>query len=170
MTQAPQIAPDADPAAALGARVKVRYPWLSDSNESNWARVLTPMSGSGMGIYFMPDEGDTVMVAFQDGDFTMPVVIGSVWDGTALPPVYPPAFKNSVRMIKSRSGHTIKLDDTTGMEKVVITHKGGSEITLDFDGSVSVTATSNLNLKANGTITLDAAAVDVKVKTTMNVH
>lgn len=170
VTQAPQIGLDPDAASKLGARVKVSFPWLSDSNESSWARVLTPMSGDGMGMYFMPDEGDTVMVAFQEGEFSMPVVIGSVWDGPKLPPVYPPAFKNSIRMIKSRSGHTIKFDDTTGLEQVVIKDKGGSEIVMDFDGSVSITAKTNLTLKATGNINLQASAVDVQVTTNMNVH
>lgn len=169
VTQAPQIGADPDPASKLGARVKVRFPWLSDTNESSWARVVTPMSGKGCGMYFMPDEGDTVLVAFQDGDFSLPVVLGSVWDGPALPPVYPPALKNSVRMIKSRSGHTITMDDTTGLEKVSIHHKNGSEITMNFNGDISIQANKDLNLSATGNINLKAANVKVSVAGTMDV-
>jgi phage protein D len=169
VTQAPQIGADSDPASKLGARVKVSFPWLSDSNESSWARVMTPMSGSGYGMYFMPDEGDTVMVAFQDGDFSLPVVLGSAWDGPASPPVYPPALKNSVRMIKSRSGHTITLDDTSGAEKVSIGHKNGSQVTLSMNGDISIDAKNDLTLSAQGTINLKATNVKVKVTGTMDV-
>ncbi len=190
VTQAPQIAPDPDPASKLGARVKVSFPWLSDSTESSWARVLTPMSGSGKGMYFMPDEGDMVIVAFLDGEFSMPVVLGSVWDGTALPPVYPPALKNSVRMIKSRaehtitfddtdlleklvikskSGHTITMDDKKGLEKITIHHESGSEITMDSLGNISISANNDISMTAKGNITMSATNVNVSVTSAMNV-
>jgi phage protein D len=85
--EAPATGTDPDPASALGARVKVTFPWLSDLNESGWARVVSPAAGAGSGIYFMPGVGESVIVAFQDGDISLPVVIGSVWDGPARQPV-----------------------------------------------------------------------------------
>jgi phage protein D len=181
VTQAPQISADPDPAGKMGARVKVSFPWLSDTNESSWARVLTPMSGSGYGMYFMPEVDDTVMVAFQDGDFSLPVVIGSVWDGTALPPNYPPKPSESVRIIKSKSGHTITLNDTEPIQKVVIqsksghtitlddaiagtvtvAHRNGSQIAMSGTGDISMSANKDINLTAAGNINLSAAKVNV---------
>jgi hypothetical protein len=35
--EAPAAGTDPDPASALGARIKVTFPWLSDLNESGWA-------------------------------------------------------------------------------------------------------------------------------------
>jgi uncharacterized protein involved in type VI secretion and phage assembly len=35
-------------------RVKVKFPWLSDQDESNWARMATPMAGKSRGFYFLP--------------------------------------------------------------------------------------------------------------------
>ena len=90
------------------------FPWLSDLNVSGWARVLSPAAGDGSGIYFMPSADESVIVAFQDGDISLPVVIGSVWDGLDRPPVYPPLPANTVQVIKTRSGHTVTLDDTRG--------------------------------------------------------
>jgi hypothetical protein len=169
VTQAPQISPDPDIAGKLGARVKVTFPWLSDTNESAWARVLTPAASAGSGMYFMPDIGDSVIVAFQDGDLSLPVVLGSVWDGPSHPPVYPPGPGNFVRMLKSKSGHTITLDDTPGLEKITIKHKNGSQITLNFDGNVSISAIKDLSLSATGNINLSATNVNVSVRTAMNV-
>ena len=37
------------------ARVKVKFPWLSDDNESWWARIAVPMAGNGRGTYFLPE-------------------------------------------------------------------------------------------------------------------
>ncbi len=138
----------------------------------------------------MPDEGDMVIVAFLDGEFSMPVVLGSVWDGTALPPVYPPALKNSVRMIKSRaehtitfddtdlleklvikskSGHTITMDDKKGLEKITIHHESGSEITMDSLGNISISANNDISMTAKGNITMSATNVNVSVTSAMNV-
>ena len=176
----PTVGTDPDPASSLGARVKVTFPWLSDLNESGWARVVSPAAGAGSGIYFMPNPGDSVIVAFQDGDISMPVVIGSVWDGPAKPPVYPPIAINAVQKIRTRAGHVITLDDTPGMQTIQIVHVNQSQVSIGQDGSVAVlapkgnisltTTTGNIALTApSGTITLTAPTVNVAVTTALNV-
>jgi phage protein D/phage baseplate assembly protein gpV len=167
--QPPMVGSDPDPASALGARVKVTFPWLSDLNESGWARVVTPSAGMNSGMYFMPNPGDTVIVAFQDGDISMPIVIGSVWDGPARPPVYPPLPINAVQTIKTRLGHTITLDDTPGIQSVTIKHVNGSHVSMTMDGNVSVTALKDINLTATGNINLKATNVMVTVAGSMSV-
>jgi uncharacterized protein involved in type VI secretion and phage assembly len=62
-------------------RVKVKYPWLSDAEESGWARLLGTGSGAACGLIAIPAVDDEVMVAFQHGDFDNPVVIGGMWNG-----------------------------------------------------------------------------------------
>jgi phage protein D/phage baseplate assembly protein gpV len=177
--QAPTLGSDPDPASALGARVKVTFPWLSDLNESGWARVVTPAAGIGSGMYFMPGVGESVIVAFQDGDISMPVVIGSVWDGATLPPVYPPSPANTVQVIKTRLGHTITLDDTPPLQQVSIAHVNGSQISMTQDGTVTIAAltgnitlqatTGSITLQAAENITLTAAGVTVNVANAMTV-
>lgn len=164
--QAPGIDADADPASALGARVKVSFPWLSDLNESGWARVLVPQAGSGSGMYFMPGPGDTVFVAFQDGDISMPIVLGSAWDGPARPPVYPPVPGNSMQQIKTRGGHVVTLDDTLGAQTVSIAHANGSQVSMGMDGSITVKAMKDLSLSANGNISLSTTAGNISLSTT----
>jgi hypothetical protein len=41
-----------------------------------------------------------------------------------------------VRLIKSRSGHKILLDDTSGSEKVTVVDKAGNEVELSSSGVV----------------------------------
>ena len=62
-------------------RVKVRFPWLNQDHESNWARVATSMAGNGRGAYFLPEVDDEVLVAFEHGLIDQPYVIGSLWNG-----------------------------------------------------------------------------------------
>ena len=44
------------------------------------------MSGVLSGVSFLPQVGDEVLVAFEQGDVNVPYVIGSLWNGFAPPP------------------------------------------------------------------------------------
>lgn len=66
-------------------RVKVKFPWLSDNNESFWARILTPLAGKGRGFYHLPEPDDEVLVAFEFGDINKPMIIGALWTGDNIP-------------------------------------------------------------------------------------
>jgi uncharacterized protein involved in type VI secretion and phage assembly len=120
------------------ARVKVSYPWLGDDAESPWARVVTPMAGGDRGIVCRPEVGDEVLVAFEHGDMRFPYVIGAVWNGVDGPPQHRGADgDNNIRMIRSRSGHEILLDDTDGSEKITIVDSSEShKIEISSDGVV----------------------------------
>ncbi|MEA2176331.1 MAG: hypothetical protein QOD00_3923, partial [Blastocatellia bacterium] len=104
-------------------RVKVKFPWLSDEDESNWARVATPMAGKERGLYLLPEVEDEVLVAFENGDMRFPYVLGSLWNGKDTPPAKNDDGKNNVRVLKSRSGHVIRLTDEDGKEKIEIIDK-----------------------------------------------
>ncbi|MBE9594681.1 MAG: phage tail protein, partial [Proteobacteria bacterium] len=43
-------------------RVKIKFPWLADSDESYWARVATVMAGKDRGTFFLPEVDDEVLV------------------------------------------------------------------------------------------------------------
>ena len=66
-------------------RVKVKYPTLSDSEESTWARIVTPGAGQAKGLVMLPELDDEVVVAFENGDTRRPLVIGSLFNGKAKP-------------------------------------------------------------------------------------
>jgi phage protein D/phage baseplate assembly protein gpV len=148
---------DTDSGIPMG-RVKVSYPWLSDSAESGWARCATPMAGSQIGMYFLPEVGDEVLIAFEQGNLASPVVIGSLWNADQQPPASNTDGQDNIRLIKTRSGHTITLDDTKGGEKIVISAKGGSQITMSNDGSVTTSAKGGGQVAMNkdGSVTISA--------------
>jgi uncharacterized protein involved in type VI secretion and phage assembly len=68
-------------------RVKVRFPWYENSNESYWARIAVPMAGKKQGTYFLPERDQEVLVAFEREDVRFPYVIGALWNAKARPPV-----------------------------------------------------------------------------------
>jgi uncharacterized protein involved in type VI secretion and phage assembly len=80
-------------------RVKVKFPWLSDVDESSWARIAAPMAGKQRGACFLPEVDDEVLVAFEHGDMRFPYVLGALWNGQDAPPVTNSDGTNNVRMI-----------------------------------------------------------------------
>ena len=131
-------------------RVKVRFPWLSDEDESFWARIVTPMAGNDRGLYLLPEVDDEVLVAFQQGRVEIPYVLGALWNGKDKPPEANGDGKNARRTLKSRSGHVIRLDDTDGGEKIeIIDAKGKESIVLD-------TAKNTITLSADKDVIIES--------------
>ncbi|PLS83071.1 MAG: hypothetical protein CYG59_02360 [Chloroflexi bacterium] len=138
-------------------RVKVKFPWLSDQDESAWARVVAPMAGPGRGFFYLPEIDDEVLVGFEHGDIHRPFVMGAMWNGKDAPPTKPgPTLGGSgnvyLRTVKTPYGHTLTFDDTPGEEKVTVeTYKEHKVILDDTRGEEKVTVKT---IKGH-TITLD---------------
>lgn len=152
-------------------RVKVKFPWLSDDQESGWARIASPMAGGGRGAYFLPEVNDEVMVAFEHGDVRFPYVLGGLWNGKDAPPTTNDDGQNNIREIKSRSGHIIRLDDTSGAEQIEVVDKtGGNSITIkSSDNSITLTCTGRLKIQAMGIDISSSADINIEAQTTMNI-
>jgi phage protein D len=66
-------------------RVRVKYPSLSDSEESGWARIATPSAGKARGLLMLPQADEEVIIGFEHGDTRRPIVVGSVFNGKDKP-------------------------------------------------------------------------------------
>ncbi|MEB3360470.1 MAG: phage baseplate assembly protein V [Synechococcales bacterium] len=147
-------------------RVKVKFPWLSSDDESPWARVLTPMAGGDRGFYFLPEVDDEVLVAFEHGDMAFPYILGGLWNGKDKPPEKNDDGKNNKRLIKSRSGHMIILDDTKDQEQVIIQDKTGkNKIAIDCEkNSMTIQVEEDLTIEAKGKIVLKSTDADMAIE------
>jgi uncharacterized protein involved in type VI secretion and phage assembly len=147
-------------------RVKVKYPWLSEDAESHWARVLTPMAGKDRGIYFLPEVDDEVLLAFEQGDINFPYILGALWNGKDKPPAKNEDGKNNQKMIKSRSGHQIILDDTEGKEKIIIQDKTGkNQIVIDSkENKMDIKVEKDLTIETLGKIILKSSDDDISLE------
>jgi uncharacterized protein involved in type VI secretion and phage assembly len=145
-------------------RVKVKMHHLGDTDESDWARVVTPMAGAGRGLYFLPDVGDEVLVAFERANPRLPVILGALWTGKELPPATNEDGHNDVRLIKSRSGHLIRLTDKEGGAKIeIIDSSGRNAIVFDAEAKlISIESDKDITLSAaKGTIKLSARTIAI---------
>lgn len=169
-------------------RVKVKFPWLSDEDESAWARVVAPMAGKDRGVYFLPEVDDEVLVAFEHGDMRFPYILGALWNGQDQPPETNGDGQNNKRTLKSRSGHLIRLDDTDGNEKIEIIDKSeknriiidtkDNKITISADGDIAIQSSAGklqfsgkgIEITSQAEIKMDASQnFDLKAGAQLNV-
>lgn len=146
-------------------RVKVRFPWRENPDDSYWARIAVLMAGKDRGSFFLPEVDDEVLVAFERGDIRHPYIVGALWNGQDTPPETNSDGKNNIRLIKSRSGHKIILDDTDGKEKIEIIDKQEKNIiTIDSSSNtITITSDKDVVVKApNGKISMDCMELELK--------
>lgn len=167
------IVTDVNDPTMLG-RIKVKFPWLSDTLSSGWARLALPGAGPNRGVMFMPEVNDEVLVAFEQGDASSPYVVGALYNTKDRPPTAPTgkmvvAGKVNQRVVRSRTGHVIVLDDTPGQEKITIQDKTGknSFIIDSVKNSMDIKVQGNLTIDVGGKFTVNSKMdilLDTKTK------
>jgi uncharacterized protein involved in type VI secretion and phage assembly len=148
-------------------RVKVTLPWAPDTDGgayAAWARLATMMAGSDRGSWFVPDPNDEVLVAFEGGDPRRPYVVGALWNGSDKPPeAMDGSGRNARKVLRSRNGVKVTLEDTDGQEKLVLETPGGQKLTLkDGPGAVEIVDSNGNSVKlesAGVTVTASAKVI-----------
>ncbi|APR88335.1 VgrG protein [Minicystis rosea] len=156
---------DKDPAGLN--RVQLTFSWLRDGASGAavagpWARVVAPLSGHGRGLWLLPQVGDEVAVMFEHGDPNHPYVIGGLWNIPVDAAQGAPPPETAV--LKTKSGHTITLDDKSGAEKLTIESAGGKIVIDSAKNTVEITGAQGLTITAEkGNVALSAPSGDVTI-------
>jgi uncharacterized protein involved in type VI secretion and phage assembly len=156
------------------ARVQIMLPWLPGFLP--WARVSAPMAGMLRGTFFMPQIGDEVLVAFNQGDVREPYILGALWNTIDRPPILAPTDAVTQRKIRTPLGHELSFDEAT--QSVTLTSNTFSTVTLDplkaeistplakvtigKDGDVTISAATKL--------TLDAPVIEINAKSLLSIQ
>ncbi|MBZ5537568.1 MAG: phage baseplate assembly protein V [Acidobacteriia bacterium] len=154
-------------------RVKVRIPETGTPGQPEveaWARIATLMAGNNRGSWFIPDVNDEVLVAFEGGSARQPYVIGGLWSQTSPPPEKMDTTNNK-KLLRSRNGVKITLDDQSGQESLIVETPGGQKITLkDGPGAIEITdsngnlvklETNGISVNASAKVIINASQVEV---------
>ncbi len=170
-----KVASVQDPDSQGRVQVTLQFvPTVGGADFKVWARVATMMAGPQRGSFFIPDKDDEVLVAFYAGDVRHPYVIGSLWNGQDAPPQSMDA-NNSIRVIKTRSGHKLEFDDSQGAAKITLTTPNGKELILDDSGGGKITlqnemgasiefdSAGNINITAPLKLSIKAAQIEANV-------
>ena len=158
--------------------VKVTYPWFDEHMVTDWCRVAQPYAGPDHGAFFIPELESEVVIGFVHGDIRRPIVLGGLYNGQDAPPTAKSPSRDE-KMIRTRAGHVVILDDTSGSEKIVIKDKDernsvvfdtvADSITVEASTgelvlkgkSVLVDAQTTLELKAGASAKVGAPTIDL---------
>ncbi len=176
-------------------RVQLQLPMIDDVELSPWARVAVPMAGITHGHYFIPNLGDQVLVAFENGELMAPYVIGSLWNATAPPPL--PSPVPQIRVLRTLAGNqlvftevpptvtlqsgptppvTIPAPPTPAGPPTVILAPTGIQILFGLNiinmtpDGITITGTPNLNLTAAAAINMTAPTITINGAAATNVQ
>ena len=154
-------------------RVKVLYTGLDDKSKSNWARVVSVGGGNNRGIEFLPENGDEVLIGFENGDVHAPYVLGGVWNKVNVPPELDTSIveggKVKRRIIRSRMGHTITLDDSDSTLGITVDDGKGGKIhidtkkktmTLEAENGIEIKS-KKITINGSSTVLIDGGAIEI---------
>jgi uncharacterized protein involved in type VI secretion and phage assembly len=164
-----------DPEGQGRVKVKLRAP-DTDAAYAEWARLATMMAGKNRGSWFVPDVKDEVLVGFEGGDPRRPYVIGALWNAGHPPPqTMDPAGHNPKKVLRSRNGVKVTLDDTDGQEQLVLETPAGQKVTLkdgapavlveDSNGNSVKLEPSGITVTASAKVTVNAGTAEISVGT-----
>jgi uncharacterized protein involved in type VI secretion and phage assembly len=160
-------------------RVKVKIDMLCEDAQTDWIPVMALYGSKECGAFFIPEKDDEVVVTFMDGNPSLGVVIGSVWNNDQKPPETKENSgsdlnkdgKNNMRFIKSRSEHMIIMDDKDGEEKLQIIAAGGKTRIeyLKKDKKMNIKTDVDLKISAEKKLTIKAEEMEIKVDKTLKI-
>lgn len=155
------------------ARVKVKFPWLSDSLASDWARMVQVGAGGDRGAVMLPEVNDEVLVAFDQGDWRRPYVLGGLYNGVDKPKLGSGLIDSSSGSVKrrgivSKNGHMLVFFDDaskdgvallTGDKRLKISlDKGKTTVKITSSGQIKIEGSQDVSIKAGAGLTLEATS------------
>lgn len=171
-------------------RILVEVPLFDQTGEGIWARLSNFYASSGVGAFFLPEEGDEVVIGFLNQDPRFPIILGSMYSSTKNKPfeTLDPSEKNPKKAIVSKSGIYIEFDDENKVftiqtpsnnqavfsdhdKTVTIKDQNGNSIEMSESGininspkDITIQATQQLTLSGNTGVSIESSGGDVNIK------
>ncbi len=154
-------------------RVEVEFPW--DRQNRVWARVVVPAARESGGAAWTPAIGDEVLVGFELGEISRPVVLGSLYNSSTIPSFDTDNGTEEYLLAKTSAGNEVRIIDSPGKEEIrVVMRENKNEIRMNLkdkpeisirslDGTFSIEA-GRINIKADEEITLEGRSISLKGK------
>jgi uncharacterized protein involved in type VI secretion and phage assembly len=157
------------------SRLQVRlYSFDGPANQDGpiWARVAVPFAGANRGAFLLPDVGDEVLVAFLHGDPSLPVVIGSFWNGAAAAPeqlggdridrwsLVGKAGSRIAIVEETAASATISLETPAGVS-ATLSDSGGGQVEIRAAGNTITINSSGVSIQAAAKVSVQASQLEV---------
>jgi uncharacterized protein involved in type VI secretion and phage assembly len=118
-----------------------------------WAIPAFPISrgsGSGFGYFSVPEVGSFVWCFFEQEDVYQPVYFAEAADGVHGLPSERTTNYPSRKVLKTKNGIVIYIDDASGSQEIKVSHPSGSYVMIDSNGKILI---------HGGDITIDGGAI-----------
>jgi len=96
-------------------RLRVYVPeLLGEKNKTGWALPCLPYGGlNDTGFFFIPEINSNVWIEFEGGNLSYPIWTGTWWSESenTSPKEIKNNKNNSIKILKTRSGHKIEIND-----------------------------------------------------------
>ena len=145
-------------------RVKLKFPWLSDTYETDWVRTVQPGAGQNRGAVTLPEVNDEVLVAFEQGDLRCPYVLGGVYNGVDKPKTGDSLVDSSTGAVRrrgfvSKKGHGLVFVDGDGDEGLALmTGDRQSRLSLNqTTTTVKITSAGDVVIEAKKGVSIKGA-------------
>jgi len=156
-------------------RVRVKYPSLSDSEESAWARIATPSAGNARGLLMLPQANEEVIIGFEHNDPRRPIVVGSLFNGKDKPG--PDLLQNrdgSFAMLSNEKAHmhTKKDFEIKSDQNMVVEITKDEKVKVGGNAEHNTTGNNKMkaqqfNVEAGSTMTLKGVSVTVEASASL---
>lgn len=171
----PAIVVDVEDPEQMG-RVQLSFPWLSIEYVSPWARVVQAGAGPELGWQILPEPTDEVLVAFSNGQFDAPYVLGGLYNAERQGGVPWEEVVQGVPMVRaytSRDGHQLVFDDSPENTSLTINTTFGSScmirlspeegilITTIEGQPITINSQAEITINADAEITMNAAELTI---------
>ncbi len=164
-------------------RVQIRYLWDEAGRACCWARLAQAGAGKKDGVaygtHFTPRIGDHVLVAFEHGDPSLPIILGALYHSEKKPDVLTSNGAQEVLLARTPQESTIRVLDTQGEEEIVIAMRDNKNlirlelkqprITVESQGGLIVAHAKNIQVLADETMELKARDIEISAEKNITV-
>ena len=143
-------------------RIMARVPAVMGDTEIGWALPALPFLGDGHGLVMLPEVGSNVWIEFEAGHLDYPIWSGAfLTQGSAAPDPHDP----SLRVIVSKNGHKIVLDDQADKLSVELSDQvklemSATELSLTIGPSKMVMSLASISFN-DGVVKIGPAGVSL---------
>jgi type VI secretion system secreted protein VgrG len=148
-------------------RIKVQFYWdregQKNENSSPFIRVAQNWAGRSWGGLVTPRIGQEVVVEFLNGDPDWPIITGTVYNASNMPPYELPAeatrstFKTRSSVAAATDYNELRFEDRAGSEEVYL--RAQKDLNGDVQNNFTVVTGSNAKVTAKTSTTIEAAEV-----------
>jgi uncharacterized protein involved in type VI secretion and phage assembly len=137
-------------------RIRAKVPVIFGDNDSGWALPCTPYAGKGVGLFCIPPTGSMVWIEFESGNPQTPIWTGCFWGNGDTPEE---SASPDTKILKTATT-TIKLDDTSGSESILLETTSGLKIVMDKEGIELSNSSQKIKISSSG-VSINDGALEV---------